>query len=76
MQRTWAKIYKIEDIVGQARLEKIHGRCNFKGDNSSTTTIPNSAWIRNRASKMVHWTDYKTIGDNLWRIVILRHGSS
>ena len=76
MQRTRAKIYKIDGIVGQDRLEKIYGRRDFKGDNSSTTTIPNSAWIRNRANKMVHWTDYRTIGDSLWTMVILRYGSS
>ena len=56
MQTTRAKIYKIEGVAGKDRLEKIHGRHDFKGDNSYTMIIPNSTWIRNGTNKMVHWT--------------------
>ena len=75
MQRTRAKIYKIEGVVGQDRLEKICGRHDCKGDNSYTMITPNSTWIRNGTNKRVHWTDYKAIGDSLWRMVISRPSS-
>ena len=76
MQRTRAKIYKIDGIVGQDRLEKIHGRHNFEGDNSYTMIIPNSTWIRNMTNKMVRWTGCRAIRDSLWGMVISRPGSS